>query len=129
MSKSAKPKCLYAWCPRFCVFQFIALWVGVHNSTKKRSDSVKDLESNAHLIMCLSTSDSKKLSLVHFSLARADRYPRNLAGVGIDAGRVNIFPDHQNRAREREGRQREFHRQNKRAKIESSIKPFLYYKK
>ena len=92
-------------CPQFYVFRFVRLQVGVHNSTKKRSDSVKDFESNSHLIMYLSATDCKKSSLVYFSLARAHRYWQNLAGVGIDTGRVNIFPDQSNpRAREREER-------------------------
>ena len=111
-------------CPQFCVLQFVSLQVGVHNSTKKRSDSVKDLESNAHLIMCLSATDSKKSSFFYFSLARAYRYERNLAGVGIDAGRVSIFPDHQNRAREKEGREREFCRRIKRSKIGNGKKHY-----
>ena len=75
-------------------------------------------------MMCLSATDSKKSSFFYFSLARAYRYERNLAGVGIDAGRVNIFPDHQNRAREKEGREREFCRRIKRSKIGNGKKHY-----
>ena len=112
-------------CPQFCVLQFVSLQVGVQNSAKKRPDSIKNFESNAHWSTFLNTTNRKKSPVVLFSLTGANRYPRNLAGVGIIAGRVNIFPDHRNRAREREGREREFHRQIERAKIESLIKLFL----
>ena len=92
-------------CPQFCVLQFVSLQVGVQNSTKKRSDSEKDFKSNAHQSMCLGTTDSKKSPPVYFSLTQTHRYPRNLAGEGINAGQVNIFPDQSNpSAREREGR-------------------------
>ena len=79
--------------------------MGVQNSTKKRSDSGKSFESNAHLSMCLSTTDYKESLLVYFSLNRNHRYQGNLAGAGTDSGEVSIFAEGlESGAIEREGR-------------------------
>ena len=47
-AQSTCQKGLCAPCPQFCVLDFVALWVGVQSSTKKRMDSVKVIKTTYH---------------------------------------------------------------------------------